>query len=294
MWHPDVNPSPLASSRFKSICEAYAVLSDAKRRAVYDSNLKGVENRWSPSTGELKTAITISLAEGVLGCQRSVRICPLIHCKDCSGTGLRPGGLFQPCDLCAGKGDIIKAKQKHNVGVVHKQQAVCPACSGKGGNVIDRCRECHGVGRMYVDQAVVVDVPPGTEDLAVMIIPGQGNVFGLGTGVRGDLRVTIHVQSDDKVQRRGFDLHSDVDVPLVVAMLGGVMTVPLINGSIASLEVPAGTQHGTTLSLRNEGVLGRGNHYFLVNIEIPKCTSPRERQVALELSRLHASSTFFT
>lgn len=293
MWHPDVNPSPSAPARFKAICEAYAVLSDIKRKATYDANLKGGPNRWSPSAGDLKTEVTVTLAEGVLGCKRSVKIYPLVHCKECDGTGLRPGGRFQHCDLCAGKGDIIKTKKEHvgmgePVGIVHKQQAICPACCGKGGNVIDRCQECHGGGRVYVDELVAVDVPPGTEDRAVVMIPGMGNVCGTGTGVRGDVIVTVRVENDDKIERRGFDLHSNVDVPLVVAVLGGFLTVTLVDGNMATLQVPAGTQHGSTLSLRNQGVLGRGDHHFLVNIEIPDCTAPKERLVVLELSRLLA------
>lgn len=93
------------------------------------------------------------------------------------------------------------------------------------------------------------------------------------------------VEHEPGIWRRGLDLHSQLQVPLLDALLGGTRTVPTVWGN-ARLSIPPGTQHGAVLSLERAGVRRQGAHHFQVQLQLPRELSSAEQEVLLQLAAL--------
>jgi curved DNA-binding protein len=105
------------------------------------------------------------------------------------------------------------------------------------------------------------------------------------------LWLVIEVEDDSRFRREGDDLYTTVPVPLYAAVLGGTVTVSLVAGK-ASLKVPAGTQNGTEMRLKGQGMprLGRsgqrGDLYVTVDVRLPEKLTEREKALFRDLEKL--------
>ena len=93
------------------------------------------------------------------------------------------------------------------------------------------------------------------------------------------------VEHEPGMWRRGLDLHSQLPVSFLDALLGGTHTVPTVWGD-ASLSIPPGTQHGAVLSLAGAGVRRQGSHHFLVQLQLPREVSSAEQELLQQLAVL--------
>ncbi|MFR2947793.1 MAG: DnaJ C-terminal domain-containing protein, partial [Akkermansia muciniphila] len=200
-------------------------------------------------------------------CTKKLEIERLVTCKTCHGTGARDGKeAFKSCPTCQGRG-IITQQSGFFV-----QQSTCPTCHGTGEIISDPCPVCRGEGRVREDSHITIRIPAGVATGSQLRIAGEGDA-GVHGGPTGDLHVFIDVKPHDIFQREGNDLSCTVPVPLSLAVSGGRLKVPTLEGA-ATIKLPEGTQNGMIFRLRGKGVKALrgsdvGDMLVEVEVEIP-------------------------
>ncbi len=321
-YHPDVNKAPDAEERFKEISEAYEVLSDARKRQLYDqfghaglqagagagaggmggfggfpfgdiSDLfesffgVGAATRRGPQRGaDLRLRLELTFEEAAFGTEKEIEVPRWETCLICNGTGAAPGKPPVRCPTCGGTGELRRVQQSifgHFVNVM-----TCERCHGEGKVVQERCPECGGRGSVHRTRRLTVTIPAGVADGNEIRLSGQGEGGERG-GPPGDLYVQLRVQEHPVLRREGFDLVYELPLNVAQAALGAEVTVPTLEGE-ETLYVPPGTQHGRVLRLKERGLprlqrAGRGDYRAVVRIEIPRHLTPRQRELFAELAR---------
>jgi DnaJ-class molecular chaperone len=122
-------------------------------------------------------------------------------------------------------------------------------------------------------------------------IAGQG-APGYGEGASGDLYLVVSVQPHQLFERKDNDLYAEVGVPLTVAVLGGEVQVPTLNGKLA-LKIPAETQNGRIFRLKGQGMprsgnTSRGDLFAKVKVVLPTKLSAKEKELFAQLSQLRS------
>ncbi|KAI3866202.1 hypothetical protein MKX03_006756 [Papaver bracteatum] len=328
LYHPDMNKSPGAEDKFKEISAAYEVLSDDEKRSLYDRyGEEGLQGNFGTSDfdsqgvdafdifdsifgeqndifgrGNMKNTrnqnldirydLYLSLEESVFGGKRDIEVAYLETCDDCQGTGAKTASCIKLCTECGGKGRVMKA-QRTPFGLM-SQVSTCLKCSGDGKIISDNCRRCNGEGKVKLKRNIQVVIPPGVYEGANMQIQGEGSSDKI-RGVAGDLYLFVHIKEKAGVWRDGLNLYSKVTIDYSDAILGTVLKVDTVEGS-RDIQIPPGTQPGDAVKLASMGIPNmkkpsvRGDHHFVVNVEIPKEISDEERVLVQKLSSLKASS----
>lgn len=310
-YHPDRNPDDKeAEALFKECTEAYEVLSDEKKRQIYDtygheglksSGYSGPGNfedvfssfgdifgdlfgfgggrsrsrRDGPVSGnDLRYDVTISFMEAVHGVSKEVELNRRDTCWTCEGSGSRPGHPKKTCPSCNGRGQVIRSQGFFQV------SSTCPQCHGEGDIITDPCTDCDGSGLVHKSKHVAIKIPAGVDNGARMRLRGEGE-GGRKGGPAGDLYVIVHVEDHEFFMREGDIIFARLPVSMVNAALGATVEVPTIHGK-KKLDVPAGAQSGERFTLRNEGVPnlrggGRGN--MIVELQVLTPTNLCEEQI---------------
>lgn len=300
-YHPDRNKEAGAAEKFTQINEAYAVLSDAEKRAHYDrfgtapgagmpggdpfggmggagfdpmdifeqlfGGAVGGRTRRGPARGDdLETEAHISLLQARAGEEIEVTVDRLRECEHCHGSRSEPGGKPpKTCATCAGAG-AVRAQARTIFGIVETQQP-CPTCRGEGQIIEDPCTVCKGRGRTLKADTVKVKLPKGIDEGYRIRVAGMGNE---GPGGNGDLYVHIEMEPHPDLRREQEHLIHTARIGFAKAALGGQLTVPTLDGPQV-IEVKAGTQHGDLHRLAGQGMprlQGRGNGDLIVEYEI--------------------------
>ena len=318
--HPDVNSEdPEAEAKFKEAAEAYEVLSDPERKAVYDRHgWDGVDSKGYASQaqgfgsfgdifdaffggdpfgggrggpravqgGDVGVEVEISLEDAARGVSVDVSYDAVEPCERCHGNGAEPGTPIQTCDRCGGTGEL-RAVSNTAFGQLVRAQA-CDVCGGEGKVAETPCGECSGRGRKAGRRTLSVDLPAGIADGQRVRLTGNGHAGDRG-GPAGDLYVSVAVTEDERFLRDGSDLIAVVDVPAPAAALGTTVTVPTLEGE-EEIEVEAGTQPGTVVTLRGKGMptIGRGrarngDQQVVLNVVIPRNLTARQKELLTEL-----------
>lgn len=276
--HPDRCPDdPSAQEKFKEAKEAYEVLSDAQKRALYDQlghkAFEGGVGRGGGFQGDvgdifgdifsdifgmggggrgrqrrgsdLVYRLEVDLEEAVFGIDKDIELQTLAECEKCNGSG-SADGKTSTCATCRGHGRV-----RMQNGVFSIQQA-CPHCGGSGKTISNPCGECRGEGRRHDERTLQVKVPAGVDNGDRIRLSGQGEAGPKGS-VAGDLYVEIHVREHAIFQRDGDDLHCEAPLRFTQAALGAELKIPTLNGD-ATIVVPPETQTGRMFRLRGKGV----------------------------------------
>lgn len=316
-YHPDVNKEPDAESRFKELSEAYEVLSDQRKRQMYDqfghAGLRGGPGMGAGAEGfpfgdisdlfesffgggmgtrhggpqrgdDLRVRMTLSFEEAVFGVDREVEIPRAETCPICGGNGAEPGHPPVRCPQCGGSGEVRRVQSSIFGQFVNVMP--CSRCRGEGVIVEHKCQECGGRGRVQRTRKINITVPPGVDDGTEMRVPGQGEGGEKG-GPSGDLYVAFQVEPHAVLHREGFDLIYELPLNIAQAALGTEVLVPTLEGPEA-LAIPAGTQHGRTFRIRERGVprlqrtgltAGRGDFRIIARVEVPKRLNHTQREL---------------
>lgn len=312
-YHPDRNPGDKsAEENFKLIGEAYEVLTDAQKRAVYDkygheglqrggagggfgdmggggfadvfgdvfADIFGGSSRGGPRRGaDLRYMMELSLEQAVFGTAEKIRIPKWDECETCHGHGTADGKKAKECVTCRGQGQV-RVQQGFFV-----MQQTCPTCRGRGTSIADPCKPCRGAGKVKREKTLEVKIPPGVDTGDRIRLNGEGEP-GEGSAPSGDLYVQINVKPHELFERDGDDLYCTVPVSIVTAALGGKLDVPTLSGK-TDIDVVEGTQSGKRYRLRGKGVRsvrssGVGDLYCTVMVETPVKLNKRQRELLQE------------
>jgi molecular chaperone DnaJ len=320
--HPDVaSDKARAEHQFKEINEAYEVLSDPQKRAQYDrygtvgasqngaadfgfggfgptgfgdifdmffGEMRGPQtHRGGAQRGsDLRYDLEITLEEAFAGATKEVHFTHLAQCEHCKGAGAEPGSLIVACDRCGGTGVMRTVRQTPLGQFV--TQTTCTKCAGEGNVISKPCTVCAGRGRVETERWLTVKVPAGVDDGSRIRIAGNGEA-GIRGGGPGDLYVYLSVASHPLFKRDGLETYIDMPISFPHAALGTTLEVPSLEGPI-SLNVPAGTQTGTTLRLRGHGMPSvrgsqRGDHHVTLHVVVPTRVNKRQRELLEEYAR---------
>jgi molecular chaperone DnaJ len=291
-YHPDRNNgSSEAEEKFKEITEAYDVLRDPNKRAMYDrygeAGLRGGAGGYHHV--DLAEALNIFMRDlggmagfgdlfgggGGRGGQpgprtgSDIRITMPLRLAEVE-RGVEKTvtvKLLATCDKCTGTGaepgtsanrcttcagaGEVRRAQKSFFGQVISVTP-CPTCAGEGTIITSPCKKCRGEGRVRQEENIGVKVPPGVATGQYMTMRGAGNVGPRGGG-KGDILVVFEVEEDPRFERDGEDLYCEVLVTYPQIVLGADVEVPGVTGPL-SLRIPKGTQSGHVFVLRGRGL----------------------------------------
>ncbi len=320
-WHPDVSGEPEAAERFKEINEAYQVLSDPRRRQVYDmvgrSGLGDMGGAGSPfgeafpgfgdlfdaffsgmggpaggrrgrkpAGSDLRYDLKITFDEAVRGVEREIEFDMLDRCATCEGSGAAPGSTPSTCSACGGRGEIRSVRQTMLGQMVNVQP--CTRCHGEGRVVDTPCPACRGEGRIQKRKKLRVAIPAGIDEGHQIRLSGEGEAGPRG-GPSGNLYVAVRVTPHPVLRREGTEIYHDLDISIAQAALGTRVRIATIEGE-EDLEIRAGIQPGTEIRLRGRGVPhlrragARGDLHVMVRVNVPTKLSKRQRQLLEELA----------
>ncbi|KAJ8509854.1 hypothetical protein OPV22_000288 [Ensete ventricosum] len=291
-YHPDVNKQPGATEKFKEISAAYEVLSDDKKRALYDqygeagikSGVGGPAGAYTTNPFDLFETFFGASMGGFSGMDqttfRTRRYGAVVKGEDIRYdiTLEFPEAIFgaekeiilshlETCDACTGTGSKIGSKMRicstcGGRGQVMRteqtpfglfsQVSICPTCGGEGEIISEYCRKCAGEGRIRVKKDIKVKIPPGVSKGSTLRVRGEGDA-GLKGGPPGDLYVCLDIKEIPEIQRDGINLCSTVTINYVEAILGTTVKVKTVDG-INELQIPPGTQPGDVVVLAKRGV----------------------------------------
>jgi molecular chaperone DnaJ len=217
---------------------------------------------------DLEAEASVSLKEAATGTTKSFRVPSMVSCQSCSGTGAAPGTRAQPCPQCKGAGQISGGR-----GSLFVMSQTCPLCRGRGEVIATPCPACGGSGFRTEARTLSIAIPAGVRTGTRLRLAGQGEPGEPGAP-QGDLFVVVRVEENDLFQRQRNDLLCEVPITFTQAVRGGVVEVPTLQGK-ARLTIPAGTQTGTILRMRGQGLPPfngghKGDQLVKVMIEVPR------------------------
>lgn len=316
-YHPDINKDAGAEAKFKEINEAYEVLSDEQKRAMYDrfghnmpngmgggygdpfggadpfstifdaffgGQAAGPRQRGPQRGADMRYSLRLDFEEAIFGTEHEIEYRRLETCPSCTGSGAEPGTSPVRCTKCSGTGAVRQRAPLFNMVTV----TTCDVCSGTGTVIPIPCRECRGEGRVRETRRITVKVPAGVDRNQQLRINGEGEAGPRG-GPFGDLYVVLDVQPHPVFVREGNDVLFELKLNLAQAALGDEIEVPTLDGS-DKLKIPAGTQTGQTFVLRGRGVpflrqQGRGDQIVVTNVIVPTKLNDQQRKLLQELAR---------
>jgi molecular chaperone DnaJ len=323
-YHPDVSKEPEAENKFKEVNEAYEILSDDQKRSVYDrlghaglgtaaaggfggfdfgggrdpfeifeevfggfGFSSGRTQRRGPRRGaDLRYDLTLDFEEAIFGAEREIEVPRQETCGNCRGSGSEAGTSPVRCPECNGTGEVRRQTGFFiNIGT-------CPRCQGRGEIITSPCHECQGKGRTVKTRRLNVKVPGGVDNGTQIRLSGEGE-SGMQGGPPGNLYVVIRVKNHPYFRRADETIHLELAINITQAALGDEVEVPTLDGK-EMMKIPAGTQTGDAIRLRNKGVpklrrdgsnSTRGDQIITIQVMTPTNLTSGQRDLLLELGK---------
>ncbi len=234
---------------------------------------------------DLEVEVRLSFEDSLHGVETTIPVELETACRECGGSGAKPGTAPTLCPECHGRG--VKAESQ---GLFALSQP-CPRCRGNGTVIEDPCPRCRGTGRERRTKRYTVKIPAGVKDGSRIRLRGKGEA-GYGGAEAGDLYVVTRVAPSKLYTRRGDDLVVDVPVHFSDAALGANAEVPTPDGPV-TVKVKAGTTDGTLLRVKGKGApklkgSGRGDLLARVKISVPKKLNKKQRELFEQLKKTGA------
>jgi molecular chaperone DnaJ len=232
---------------------------------------------------DVEAHVHLSFEDSLHGADAKVPVEMMTACRECGGTGARPGTAPVICPECNGRG--VKTESQ---GLFALSQP-CPRCRGNGTVIEQPCPNCQGTGRERRIKTYTVKIKPGVKDGTRITLKGKGEA-GQNGGPAGDLIVVTRVSESPIYERRGDNLVVEVPVTYAQAALGDKVEVPTPDGPVA-LKIPAGSEDGKLLRIKGRGApklngSGKGDVLARVRIQVPKRVNKKERELLEELKKV--------
>ncbi len=292
-YHPDLNKEPNAEEKFKEINEAYEVIGDSKNRKRYDAlgkNWKSGQDFQAPPGWEGMFEGFASGAQSSKGFDFG------------SGQGSGFSDFFQSLfggmeEMQGGRGSGYqngpgtsgfgqRPSPKKSKGQNIKSEitiTIQDAYLGATKNVEFSVQQ---EGRAPERRSYEVKIPKGCTSGKTMRLSAQGGP-GQNGGVNGDLLLKVKIKDDSTFRTEGSNIVTTLTLSPWEAALGAEVLVPTLDSQV-NLKIPAGSQNGQRLRLKNKGLPKKnneqGNLYVELKIVVPKELSEKEKSLWEELS----------
>ncbi len=292
-YHPDRNKEPDAEEKFKEIAEAYAVLSDPKKRKEYDN--RGFDAVSGFSQEDLFGGINFDeifggggfgfdlggfgggIFDGFFRRGRhtssrgeDIRVQVVVPLQKIMTGGDEAIYIShpRPCPSCMGNGAASGTQPRtctvcngtgniintrQEGNVSYQEIRPCRECSGRGKFIDTPCAKCHGTGMIDEPETINVKIPVGAEEGMVLRVPAHGRPSPTPEGKAGDLLVVVRTAFDTRFKRAGADLWHAMDIDLTDAVLGTEIEIPTLEKPI-KVTVPQGTQPNAVLRIGEKGL----------------------------------------
>ena len=251
--------------------------------SIFDRRPKSAapEAKRGPAKGRsVEYSVEISFLTAAKGGKISINVPITEECATCGGSGTSPGTKTRKCSECKGTGAISFGQGGFAV------SRPCPACFGRGEIPESPCDACSGSGTVRQNRRFKITVPKGVEAGSKVRLSGKGERGSRG-GRPGDLLITFKIKPDDFFRREGLDIHVTIPVNLAQATLGSKMAVRTVYGRKVHLRIPPGTQSGTKLRIRGQGIQKGervGDQIVEVEVVIPETLTDEQRQAMEEFA----------
>ena len=307
-YHPDLNPGDEgAREMYQKINRAYEVLSDKRKRKIYDmkgdEGLKQLEKaKQNPNAGmqdpfarmfnmgggqdntkgkNQELTVDVPLADVYNGKTHKLTINKQKLCKRCRGTGAASKDAFTKCSHCKGEGTTLQRIQIAP-GFVQQVQNPCPHCGGTGKMIKTKCPACRGQKVTRGDSVLEVDIDRGVPE-------GHKVTFEMEADqspdlLPGDVIIVIRTKNDATFARKGDDLEATVKITLREALLGFEKTLQHMDGRGVPLSAQSVTPHGKRVKIAGEGMpkfnvpSEKGDLYITYQFELPRFVSKDQRE----------------
>lgn len=292
-YHPDQNPGDKsAEEKFKEVNEAYEVLSNQEKKALYDQyGFAGVDPNFNPNAGfggggfggfggfgDLGDIFGDFFGGGASSSQgrrngpsKGQNIMAEIEISfEDAAFGCEEQISYQriePCQTCGGSGCKEGTQpetcsycggrgtvrtQQNFMGMTMQSSQPCPKCGGAGKIIKEPCQTCKGKGKVRRNKTIKVKVPAGIDNGQSFRVRDEGNC-GSNGGPNGDLLVTVGIRKHEIFTRDGANVLCTMPISFTQAALGATIEVPTLDGKVR-YNIPEGTQTGTTFRLRGKGI----------------------------------------
>ena len=312
-FHPDVNPN--GASKFKDISEAYATLSNPKKRRQYDTIhgfFKSAQKQEETYTSSQKAQSEYNKTSNKKEEQKETKR----ETKKETKKAEKPKQNKKPKDFSLAKqikkifnfdgqkkskptpkrgSDIteeisltIKEASEgteRTINVMHT--TCCPHCKGRKFINGTMCSECSGTGEKNDYRKITVKIPANVKNGTKLRIHSEGN-SGENGGKNGDLYLKIRVEQNSNISYDGNDTVYNVPITPYEAVLGGTISIPSFDGTV-SLKLPAKTHSGQKFRLAGQG-LKNGDLIVKVYIEIPSYLSDDEIKLYEKLKKMSSGN----
>lgn len=297
-YHPDKNPSE--GEKFKHISQAYEVLSDPKKRDLYDqggeqaikeggmgggSSPMDIFNMFFGGGGRMQRErrgknvvhqLEVTLEEIYNGATRKLGLQKNIICEKCEGYGGKKGAL-EKCSNCKGKGVQIRVQQI-GPGMIQQIQSMCSDCQGQGEkfNSKDRCKSCNGHKVERKKKILEVHIDKGMKDGQKITFHGEGDQEpGLEPG---DVLIVLDQKEHSVFQRQSDNLVMKMSIKLSEALCGFKKTIQTLDKRTLVINSLPGEviKHGDAKCVQNEGMpmyrnpCEKGQLYINFQVEFPE------------------------
>jgi len=314
-YHPDKNKGcEEAALKFKEISYQFSVLSDAKKRQIYDrhgeqgikdggggrggfsandifsqffggGDMFGGGGRRGPQRGaDTVHELEFTLEQLYNGCTKKLAMRKNIICNTCAGVG---GKTAKSCARCHGQGQVIIERMMGPF--VQQMQTTCPTCKGEGETIAekDKCTQCDGKKTVQDRKVFQVDITPGMKHGEKVYFRGDGDQQ---PGVEpGDVVLVVKQKKHAVFTREGQNLLLTMKITLLEALCGFKKTIKHLDERVLLVEMPAGgvIKPNATKCIAGEGMTHakhrhiKGDIIVKFDVGFPK-TLPMENIALLE------------
>lgn len=310
-YHPDTNPgNGQAEQRFKEVTEAYNILSDEKKRKMYDQFGFAAFEEGAADGGAYGSRAGSGFGgfggfsgfQGKTGDSGNYREFHFESGRDGNMDDIF-GDIFGDMFRGAGGFDGQRAGQGYRQGF--RQNYSQGGFRSRGADwrsevtvsFEDAAFGCDKVIRLSDPsggnaQSLKVHIPAGIDDGKTIRLRGKG-APGANGGETGDLLLKIHVTEKTGFERKGMDIYTTASIPFTTAVFGGEAVVQTLDGNV-KCKVPAGIQSGSKIRLRGKGIVSmkdasvHGDQYVTIQIQVPVNLSAEARRKLKEYEKIVA------